>query len=319
MSSAALAAAPFSTKHFELVEVITAVEHGLQDMLDVVTVILQFGSKQLSDGEIQAKRLVAKAVEDTDPSLLASMLDTITEFKARLSKEAFGEKIDALTENLRRLMRSASTAASAKRDKCCMTMPVDFAAPIGGKNGAGANQRSASALNRSADGDAGGHYDPANPAAIANRSSSPRLRQKNLRPKDTVAHVDTILNQYTQFGLSMPGNFKRVDPSSNTFQFGTRKIELSAVDRSIVVKVGGGYMLLEEFCEKYSGVEARRANFAAGRLTASTASTGTNTTAGAGSAASTSAAAERRRYRERDHPAHETRVLFRGAGGMILK
>lgn len=301
MSSAALSAAPFSNKHFEMMELIVQSEHSVQELLDLVTVALQFSSKQLSDGEIQAKRLVAKAVDTTDQTLLAGILETLDECKKKLNKPLFAQKISSLTETLRSLMKVASIAAATKRDKCCMTMPVD---PVFQPNQKRTESTPAATQ----------HTDPSQ-LEIANRSSSPRLRQKNLRPKDTVAHVDGILRQYQNFGLSMPDNFKRVDPGSNTFQFGTRKIELSAVDRSIVVKVGGGYMLLEEFCEKYYAMEMRRINVLATKQQLSAGRSYSPSNPGTPVSATPSS----RLNRERDHPAHETRVLFRGSGGLVLK
>lgn len=91
------------------------------------------------------------------------------------------------------------------------------------------------------------------------RSSSPRLRSRRERPADVRHHVDRLLSDFVlAWGNKLPGNFSRADPSTNIFYFGTRRIELSAVDQFITVKVGGGYLLLDEFCEKYAAMEIRR-------------------------------------------------------------
>lgn len=94
------------------------------------------------------------------------------------------------------------------------------------------------------------------------QSPEPRVRLRRERPKDVREHIDRLLQEISAPGnpnrLHFPPNFSRVDPNTNVFSFGTKRVELQAVDRLITVKVGGGYLSLEEFCERYGSIEERK-------------------------------------------------------------
>ncbi|CUG86546.1 Hypothetical protein, putative [Bodo saltans] len=96
---------------------------------------------------------------------------------------------------------------------------------------------------------------------VSMRSSSPRVRSRRERPVNVRQQLDRLLEEFlTTWKNRIPSNFDRTDPATNIFCFGAKKIELSAVDNFIVVKVGGGYLLLVEYCEKYAAMEMRRWN-----------------------------------------------------------
>eukprot|EP00658_Telonema_sp_P-2_P034284 TRINITY_DN25042_c0_g1_i1.p1 TRINITY_DN25042_c0_g1~~TRINITY_DN25042_c0_g1_i1.p1 ORF type:complete len:313 (+),score=62.84 TRINITY_DN25042_c0_g1_i1:133-1071(+) len=290
-----------------------------QVLLDRVTIVLKYSTKLMSDAELQAKRVVGKLSEDTDQGLLTQMAEATAMSKEFLSKGAFEEFLDTLAEAGKKVAKMASTSSGLKRDKCCMTLPVDnFSIPDSRKK------------NDKKDGQTGDDasgtepYDPTK-QEIANRSSSPRQRAKTVRPKDIVSHVDRLLVEaQARTGLPLPENFRRVDPGSNTFLFGTKKIELSPAERSVVVKVGGGYLLFEEFCEKYCQAEMRRVNFAYQRsqyMHSSSTMSGGNTSSSMASASSP-ATARRETHRGGNAPTDgrtHTKVLVRTSEGLVLK
>jgi Ca2+-binding EF-hand superfamily protein/cell division septum initiation protein DivIVA len=85
--------------------------------------------------------------------------------------------------------------------------------------------------------------------------------------KDTRAPVvDAMLARYLASGVRVPDNFARVytqdlkDALRHLFTFGTRRIEMFVVEDALSVKVGGGYLYFDEFCELYTDIEVKRVN-----------------------------------------------------------
>ena len=330
LNTEAISAAPFLTKRDEVLQLVTQCEEMLQTLLDRVTIAVKYSTKLMSDAELQSKRIVNKLAEDTDQNLLTVMAESSAMSKEYLSKTSFEEFFETLAEAGKKMAKMASTSTGLKRDKCCNTLPIDnFSLADSRKNKGGAADK------QTGDGGDGSTNEPYDPTKqeIANRSSSPRQRAKTIRPKDIVSHVDRLLSEaQMRTGLPLPENFRRIDPNGNTFQFGTKKIELSPAERSVVVKVGGGYLLFEEFCEKYCQAEMRRVNFAHQRsalmsATFSTSmhgnsSTGSNVAAAAGSPLASALKSSSTTHRGGNIPTDgrpHTKVLVRTSEGLLLK
>ena len=101
-----------------------------------------------------------------------------------------------------------------------------------------------------------------NGTMITPHSRAPRARSKKRQvDKSTQKYVDSLLKHYLQLGLKVPTNFGRVPqllPTRHVFYFGSKKIDLSVVEDSLAVAVGGGFLMLDEFCCKFTHLEQAR-------------------------------------------------------------
>jgi Ca2+-binding EF-hand superfamily protein len=93
-------------------------------------------------------------------------------------------------------------------------------------------------------------------------SRAPRARsKKRLVDKTTQRYVDSLVRHYLQLGLKVPTNFSRapqLSSSRHVFFFGSKKIDLSVVEDQLAVAVGGGFLMLDEFCSKFTQLEQAR-------------------------------------------------------------
>jgi len=253
----ALCVAPYTNKSQKLVQLVLDAEDATQRLLDMGTVMNMYGSDQLLDIEIFAKRMLSGAKTGVTPEEVERLTDSTAKTLGRLTPDDWNTLFGDLSKSMVGMARAASTTQSMRKEKAIMTQPVVDLTPLQRLQKKGAEPvPGATDDDRSGN---GADYTP----NVRMRSSSPRVRQmKTTRPRDAVAHVDRIVQQYVlksgEDAPPLPANFHRVEPGSNTFVFGTKKIEVIPVDRSACVKVGGGYLMFDEFVRKYSQQEARR-------------------------------------------------------------
>jgi hypothetical protein len=94
-------------------------------------------------------------------------------------------------------------------------------------------------------------YDPS-PTARSRATPRQRLRQPSRQPRDCREQLDRLLQSYlAKSSVMVPANFSRVEGTENMFHFGSKKIELLPSETFVTVKVGGGYLLFDEFCARY--------------------------------------------------------------------
>jgi len=246
----AITVAPYTNKSLKMMQAVVAVESATQEMLDMVTVMMQYGSDQLSDLEIHVKRFLHGG------SVESGTIDSLDKIEAvrgdRLSPHAWHDMFHNLQKSLKELAKSSSSSQGSKKEKAVMTQPVVDLSP----------------LQRIAKEPVPGAPPEREIPTIGMRSTSPRMRARQMKPRDAVAHVDRVVDEYVRKqDVRLPENFARVDPAGNQFYFGSKKIELVPVDKFACVKVGGGYLLFDEFCRKYCDQEQRRMQYDLARTT----------------------------------------------------
>jgi Ca2+-binding EF-hand superfamily protein len=249
-----LTVAPYTNRSQRLVQDVLDAEAATQQLLDMVTVMCLHGSDQLLDIEICAKRMLSGTKSALAPDEVSAFAESTKEMLRRLSPDDWNKLFMALSKTMSALAKDASTSHSTRKEKAMMTLPVTDLSPL---------QR----MGKFSDPVAGSLVTtPASPGYEPNvriRSSSPRVRTtKQHQPRDAVAHIDRIVQDYIVKKATdappLPQNFQRVEAGSNMFYFGTKKIEVIPADKHAVVKVGGGYLMFDEFCRKYAQQEARR-------------------------------------------------------------
>jgi Ca2+-binding EF-hand superfamily protein len=256
-STKAFTVAPYTNKSQKMVQAVVDTEQATQQLLDMGTVLNMYGSDQLFDIEIFAKRILS----GTKPSLTADEIVKLSEGTqqtlARLTPNDWNDLFTKLDASMQQLSKNASTSHSTRKEKAIMTQPVVDLTPLQRISKKGTHDDPTAQL-------VDGHTDSKYVPNVRMRSSSPpRIRQiRPARPRDAVAHVDKIVQDYVlrkaEDAPPLPSNFQRVEAGSNTFFFGTKKIEAIPVDKFACVKVGGGYLMFDEFCRKYAQQEARR-------------------------------------------------------------
>ncbi len=68
-------------------------------------------------------------------------------------------------------------------------------------------------------------------------------------------HVDEMLDRFmTKYGLKIP--MRRI--SENKYLFGTKQVSAKIINGNLMVRVGGGYMSIEEFVQSHSVKEVQK-------------------------------------------------------------
>jgi Ca2+-binding EF-hand superfamily protein len=265
----AFVAAASSGSPMQLVTLVVSIEQSTQRLCDFFTLALRVGSSQLSDAEIYAKRIMNKALSAITPGDVDRLRQETSKITECLSINCWSSTANQAAESLSNMKRVMTTISMSKREKAVMTVAEDVTLlPTAVRGDPNATQSRDFAY-------------------VAERSTSPRIRARRDKPRDILAHVDSLLAAYKRpdSGVQLPPNFSRVDASGNVFFFGTKKIEIGSVEKYLTVKVGGGYLLLEEFCQRYTASESRKLdNFlcapGVGRVNASSTQTGTHSAIG---------------------------------------
>jgi hypothetical protein len=208
---------------------------------------MMHGSDHVTDAEMLARKILAKQKSGATQAEIEALRKISRDVAEELSNSAWEKCFISLARSLNILTRTLSLSNSMTREKSTQTQPVLDMLPLSTKK-----KREVSP-----------HEEVSQSERNPLRSAAPRARGPKLDlPKNILQHVDNILERYVaKEGITLPSNFRRIDPAGNTFQFGTKKIELMPVDRFVAVKVGGGYLLFDEFCEKHSQAEQRRSSF----------------------------------------------------------
>ena len=74
-------------------------------------------------------------------------------------------------------------------------------------------------------------------------------------PNDELDDIDRMIMGYMK-GKDLPIKFKRI--SEGSYVFGTRKVSAKIMNNRLVIRVGGGYMNIEEFINTYTQPELKR-------------------------------------------------------------
>ena len=250
--NAAVCVAPYSNRSVVVIQSAMDAEKLTQRMVDAVTALFFLGSEHPTDVEFAATKLLAGRKTDVTSVEVTDMEVNLRSVKELSSIDVFNRLFIDLQESMNTIRKNMSTASANKKDKAVMTQPMVDAMPQLKK------QRSSAMPPDDNDPFASDDMGGSN---VRMRSASPRMRQLKLKPRDPLAQVDKILESYRRDPtLLVPPNFQRAEVGTNSFAFGTRRIELVPVDRFVAVKVGGGYLMFDEFCKKYCEVENRRAS-----------------------------------------------------------
>jgi uncharacterized coiled-coil protein SlyX len=76
------------------------------------------------------------------------------------------------------------------------------------------------------------------------------------KPKAAKLNIDEVMAEYTK---SSPVPVTKLDKDGN-YLFGTKKINAKILDDALVIRVGGGYIGIQEFFEKYTQIEVVKIN-----------------------------------------------------------
>lgn len=85
-------------------------------------------------------------------------------------------------------------------------------------------------------------------------SSNPPL-QMSSKPKSARDEVQRKINEFMKT-CNLPVKF--VSLGDETYSFGTRKVHVKLLNGNLVVKIGGGYMFIEQFVKMYGAAESEK-------------------------------------------------------------
>ena len=92
-------------------------------------------------------------------------------------------------------------------------------------------------------------------AYMLNRSAPPKFQIYKPVPGDV---VDEALAEYiNQYGSPVP--WKREGPGR--YLYGTKKVNVTFMRQNLIIKVGGGSMVVEEFIATYEAIELAKLNY----------------------------------------------------------
>lgn len=185
--------------------------------------------------------------------------------------------LSSLSTTLQDLHAALAVFFSKKKERSCQTKPV---------SDADGNPRSPSPGQRSGSPSMGLCHSSSTQGDSAGASRAPRFRGKRPWESRGPERVDTLVQQHLSKGVAVPPNFGRVTSSAgkatllatslapscaghcvqsqhaigvagrNTFLFGTKRIDLTAIDdNTLCVVVGGGFLLFSEYCAKHTEFE----------------------------------------------------------------
>lgn len=187
----------------------------------------------------------------------------------------FSAVLKGLTKTLAELEASLSTHYTRTKDRACQANIAPPQAMVAHQNGSAEDVRSPS---------------PRGAPSMMSASRPPRSRARRGMERRGPERVDALVAQHLiQRGVPVPPNFRRVEegrtsnnggrslseggtvatvsktaPSNplstkSFFWFGTKKVELSALDdHTLCVHVGGGFLLFEEYCKAHTEFETVR-------------------------------------------------------------
>lgn len=256
-----LCAAPFTNIPADMAKCSGDIESATLQLRDIIAVALQLASSQLSDVEVWARRLLEKTHDRVTAESITEMKAFLSTSSAKLSSDQINDVIRSLDDTFREAQYTLRRTATYRRDKGVMTLSEEEimaeleALKLAGQ-GADDDDDARRKGGKDTDGK-GRHVDPSAFAAARTR----RMIDKSV---DAIKEIDRALQIILKErpDVPLPPNFCRVDPTHNSFTFGTRVIELVPVDREAAVKVGGGYMFLEEFCKRNFEQEVRKLEWA---------------------------------------------------------
>jgi Ca2+-binding EF-hand superfamily protein len=247
----AAALVPFSTNQRKFMRFVVEAEAATQQLLDLAVLVQWYGSEEPSELEVVMDRLNTGAPAEVTEEQHARFTIELASDRRTTSVAQRGTLIGALKETTYALQGlSQSLSSTTKRDRGCGTAPLESILPAEPIPAIMPRPRHA-------------------PQAIPEHgmlSRPPRVRDV-YTVKDTRSPVvDKMLQRYLASGVRVPENFTRYyttdvrDATRHLFVFGSRKIEIFVVEGALAVKVGGGYMYFEEFCELYTDMEVSRLN-----------------------------------------------------------
>jgi hypothetical protein len=249
----AVAAAPFTSRSSDVLACAIKADKqmmALHDMLAYCAILCS--QSQPLDVEIWARRLVANASRTVAPEQLKQMRASLHTARQRMGTfEAWTHAVDGVRTRFTGLTKALTRSTAMLKDKATLAVPSEnWLHAIERLRQRTVEEEPAAVTSPSQDGN--------------NTLYTPRAaRVRKLRPEvtDPLRFVDEYICALsnTREGLQLPSNFARVDPTVNTFFFGSKIIDvLISSDATLVVRVGGGYLLFFEFCQRYCTIEERR-------------------------------------------------------------
>jgi hypothetical protein len=210
-------------------------------------------SGQPTDPEVWAKRVLSGTHVCIPEEAVPPLKQFIEHAVSRVGTTTFWEKLrHDYRKAFSHLHRALSRSTAMKKDKAVFTQ------------GNASYTYSLRALKNREGGPSGnstrpkGELSPEHPAFTGEGEDeivvlSPRHRNKRPDITDPIRYVDKLLRELHERepNLPVPEDFRRIDPLVNTFWFNEKIIDLIPNDNSCVVKVGGGYVMFEEYCQKY--------------------------------------------------------------------
>jgi hypothetical protein len=266
----AICAAPMTTMAAELARCAQQLEAQTRAFISYVAVATQIASAQLTDAEVWARRLTEKSVPRVPAEAVIEMREFLAVSQERLGSDGWNNLLSALDSTFKELQSTLRRAGVLKRSRGVQTLTDDElrADSEAAAAAAAALALATGALDPGASGALVGDDADALRVAAEERmereaaAAKARLRRTAVGQVDmnAVREMDRVLHHLftTTKDCPLPENFGRVDPSDNVFRFGSRTIEIMPVDRRAVVKVGGGYMYFEEYCQRHWATEGRR-------------------------------------------------------------
>lgn len=272
----AVVAAPFTSRISDVLNNAMYVDTATIALVEALVLCNFISSGQPTDAEVWARRVLSGTHACVPEEAVPALKQHIEQASQRLGTMGFWEKLrNEYRRSFSLLHKALSRSSAAKKDKAVFTQGnASYAFSIRALNnregGAGGSLHGAAIAAAAKD---GAGYSPEHPAFTAQGEDgitilSPRLRNRKPEITDPVKYVDKILNDLKQKDPAMPipDNFRRIDPAVNTFWFNDRIIDLFPNDNNCVVKVGGGYVMFQEYVQKYGHGNTGDAFSVAGHL-----------------------------------------------------
>lgn len=249
----AVVAAPFSSRISDVLNNLLFLDTSTIGLVENLVLIAFISSSQPTDAEVWARRVLSGTHVCIPEEEVPALKQFIQQTENRLGATSFWDKLrkDYL-KAFSHLHRALSRSTAMKKDKAIYTQ------------GNASYTYSLRALKNREGGPGGstnkprGEHSPDHPAFTEEGEEevvvlSPRHRHRRPEITDPIKYVDRLLREIRerQPDIPIPQNFRRIAPEVNTFWFNERIIDLIPNDNNCVVKVGGGYVMFEEYCSKY--------------------------------------------------------------------
>uniref|UniRef100_A0A7S1QIE6 EF-hand domain-containing protein n=1 Tax=Neobodo designis TaxID=312471 RepID=A0A7S1QIE6_NEODS len=251
LTSWAAALVPFCSRVRKYAGSIRDAEEITQRLLETSTMVLWYGAEVPSEIEIALERVADGGDLGFSEDDLERLREDLDGDAKRFSKEERTALLGLMRDTTYGVQTLGQALSSAtKRDRGVGTAPLQAILPAEPLQRIMPEPRHA----------------PQGNMTQGSRSRPARGRDVYVIRDTRAPAVDALLMRYLQSGVKVPGNFARLEPKEprdrdrHFFQFGSRRVEIVMVEEALAVKVGGGFMYFEEFCDMYTELEVTRVN-----------------------------------------------------------